>query len=323
MHCFMSPSSIPLNPNQTYLPLAVRLSLYAQAVQLRNDKGWGYKRISRWLSRSRKLRVPRSTVQSWINGRQSPFGSCNVFDARPSTGLAYVMGAAFGDGSVYRSNSHYNDEVKLAVIDEDFSRSFAECLSAIFPNHAPFSISITRHDGCKRHVVRVGSTLLADFLSQRIGKLDNFIRPFAPAFLRGLFDAEGCVIVTNNRGQRMSLRVELTNSDLEILRYARKLLRLHNIDSTIGRYSRPSSVTRFIRGRPAKFASPTFWLVIRRQASLHRFRDFIGFNIGRKQRRLVFALNLIRNFGTRAAAQEWTRIYKKTGARWVERDRQL
>ncbi len=302
------------------MPLSTRLTLYARTIQLRNEKGWGYKRISRWLSGSSKLRVPRSTVHSWISGRHRPFGNCNVFDARPSTGLAYVIGAALGDGSVYRSDSHHNDEVKLAVVDKDFSQSFAECLSAIFPNHAPFRVSSTRYDGCNRYVVRVGSTLLADFLSQSVDKLDNFIRPFASVFLRGLFDAEGCVIVANNRGRRLSMRVELTNSDLRILQYAHKLLELYNIDSKIGRYNRPSSVTRFIRGRPVKFSSQTFWLVIRRQVSLCRFQDFMGFNIGRKQRKLVWALKLIRCFGTKAAAKEWTRIYKKSGARWVERD---
>ncbi len=264
--------------------------------------------------------MPRSTVHSWINERQTPFGNCNLFDARPSIELAYIIGASLGDASVYRSDSHHNDEVKLAVVDKDFSLSFARRLSAIFPNHVPFRVSGTRYDGCRRYVVRVGSTLLADFLSQPVGKLDNFIRPFAPAFLRGLFDAEGCVIVANNRGRRLSMRVELTNSDLGILQYAHKLLGLYNVDSKIGRYNRPSPVTRFIRGRPVKFSSQTFWLVIRRQVSLCHFRDFIGFNIGRKQRKLVWALNLIRCFGTKAAANEWTRIYRKNGVRWVERD---
>ena len=59
-----------------------------------------------------------------------------------------------------------------------------------------------------------------------------------------------------------------------------------------------------------------------RQASLCQFRDIIGFNIGRIQRKLASALNLILCFGTKNAATEWTRIYKKSGPRWVERDEQ-
>lgn len=224
-----------------------------------------------------------------------------------------------GDGSVYHSELHHNDEVKLAVVDRDFAEAFAECLSMIFPSHSSFSASLRRDDACPRYVVRVGSGLLADFLSQPLEKLNDAIRPHSAAFLRGLFDAEGSAVVGKSNG-RLSIRVELTNNELTILQYVQHLLHEFEIDSQIGQYDRHPVVTRFIRGKRASFATPTFWLAIRKQRSLCKFQDAVSFGISRKRRKLDIALDLIHRFGTRAAANEWLRIYTKHGPRWVERE---
>jgi intein-encoded DNA endonuclease-like protein len=195
------------------------MRLYEDAIQLKKDRRWGYKRISKWLTNLYRLHVPPSTVHSWISGRQTPVGNRNVFKSDPSYDLSYVAGAVKGDGSVYRSAIHHNDEIKLAVVDCDFSLAFAECLSKIFPSHQPFSYSVTKDDGYVRYVARVGSHLLADFLSQPLDKLNDSILPYPEAFLRGLFDAEGSVIVSNS-GRRLSVRIELANNDLAIVGYA-------------------------------------------------------------------------------------------------------
>lgn len=96
-----------------------------------------------------------------------------MFENSPSLALSYVAGAVKGDGSIYRSPVHHNDEIKLAVVDRDFLEAFANSLSTIFPDHKRFSFSTTQDDGYVRFVVRVGSGLLADFLSQSFRELDN------------------------------------------------------------------------------------------------------------------------------------------------------
>ena len=303
------------------LPLSIRWDLYDEAIRLASDEGWGYKKVSKNLSYRHKLRVPPSTVHSWLKRRHTPYGSCNILEARPSNKLAYLVGATLGDGSIYRAKLHYNDEIKLAVVDRDFAESFAECLFCVFPFHQRFKISATSYDGCGRYIVRVGSSLLADFLSQPLNQLDRFIRPHAAAFLRGLFDAEGSVLVSPNGGRRLSVRLELTNSDTEMLDYAQELLAELRINSRAGQYKRASPVILSIRGKPVCFSSPTFWLQIAQQLSLHRFAENVGFTIERKQRKLAVALSLIRSVGTQEAATEWLRIYTKKGSRWVKRDR--
>jgi hypothetical protein len=53
---------------------------------------------------------------------------------------------------------------------------------------------------------------------------------------------------------------------------------------------------------------------------LNRFRDVVNFDIARKRRKLELALDLFHHFGTKKAANEWLRIYRKDGSRWVERE---
>lgn len=302
------------------LPLQIRRDLYREAMGLARCEGWGYKKVSRLLSDRHKIRVPPSTVHSWLRQRHTPTGSCNILETRPSNELAYIAGAVIGDGTIYRSKHRYNDEVRLAVVDRDFCESFARCLSSLFPLHGPFRISTFSDGGCNRFVARVGSRLLADFLSQPIRGLMELIRPYSASFLRGLFDAEGAVVVSTGNGRRLSLRLELTNSDIEILHLAQEILDDMRIHSRVGPCKRDWPMIRHIRGKPVVFSSKTYWLMISQRRSMQRFADNIGLTIQRKQQKLRDALSLIERFGTETAGFEWLRLYTKEGTRWVRRE---
>ena len=126
-------------------------------------------------------------------------------------------------------------------------------------------------------------------------------------------------MIVSNSANRLSLRTELTNNDLELVQYAQRLLRGLEIDSLIGQYNRPICAIRLIRGKPVSFSSPTYWLVIRKRRALSGFRDIVGLSIVRKRRKLDVTLQLMGRFGVQGAASEWLRIYTKKGPRWVER----
>jgi len=111
-------------------PLPLRASSYTKALELRAAHGWGYKRISRFLN------MPRPTVQNWIRGKHSPFGSCKRPDLKPSLHLSYLAGAFLGDGGLITSTP-YHYELRFRVKDRDFAERYSASLSSILAKSIP------------------------------------------------------------------------------------------------------------------------------------------------------------------------------------------
>jgi hypothetical protein len=104
--------------------LSVRIKAYTEALELRRKYEWGNRTIAAHVG------LPYPTVNSWMVGRHSPFGSCNVPRLGPSRPLSYLAGALLGDGRLIRSPS-YHYEMRFRVRDLEFAERVCDCAISV------------------------------------------------------------------------------------------------------------------------------------------------------------------------------------------------
>ena len=117
-------------------------------------------------------------------------------------------------------------------------------------------------------------------------------RSFQAACLRGLFDADGCVIGSQQKG----VSVRLAQSDLETLEAAQRMLLRLGIACTIYRQRRPAG-SRLLpdgRGGSKSYATRAQHELAVSGANLSLFSERIGFSDTDKATRLVNALGTYR-----------------------------
>lgn len=268
------------------------------------DLGWSYERIAQ------NLHLPSSTVYNWVTNRNSPYGSYTTPDLQPSPALSYIAGAFLGDGGLIKSSSfHY--ELRLRVKDYDFADRVAACLSKIIqkPKQA-------RLDRRKFFLVRIWSRLLFEYLSDW-DSIRETSEHFPADFIRGFADAEGTPAVsvyTNSKShfRKLSFYIVLVNTDKALLEYIAHLLRTKfEISSNI-----------FLERKRIRMWSklPCYRLTLNRRADQRRFSTSIGFQMKRKNQKMLDALHLLDSYEPRRAAFEWERLYEKRGRNWVRRN---
>jgi intein-encoded DNA endonuclease-like protein len=297
------------------LPADLRLELYDETLQLRRQKGWGYRRIACALSQSHGIHVPKGTVSNWILGRHNPSRRLHRgFKPSPSPELAYVIGSVLGDG--YTAKDQGRSIVGFTNKDMDLLRHFQRNLSCVLGTSSAGRItSGTRYGTMK---VTVGSTLLAIFLQRPLRQLAPFIESHPAPFIRGFFDAEGSAVVSVTRA-RLRVSVTASNSNLEILQYISSLLKKFSIMSSIRMEKRAG--TYLIRGEPVAFNKPVFRLGIWRICDVERYAKLIDFASSVKRQRLQEGITLLREYGSRNATEWWLADHKKCGSRWISAPR--
>lgn len=165
--------------------------------------------------------------------------------------------------------------------------------------------------------MKVTSVMLYGFVTQDFSVLRQTIEPYAVGFLRGFGTAEGCptVSISQRRGPRLDVGVALSNSDLELLRFARDMLSRLLIQPGKLRLNFPEG-----RKTNLGIATKAAWiLTVSRIADAQRFADLIGFADSEKQSKLCEALQLIRESGSIGAARRWLCLYKKVNHKWVRK----
>lgn len=268
------------------------------------DLGWNHERIAQ------ELRLPSSTVYNWVTDRNSPYGSYTIPDLRPSPALSYIAGAFLGDGGLIKSSSfHY--ELRLRVRDYDFADRAAACLSRIIrkPKQA-------RVDRKRFFVVRIWSRLLFEYLSDWDSIRETSER-FPADFIRGFADAEGTSAVSVYTSSKLNFRkfgfyIVLVNTDKALLEYiAHLLMTKFEISSNI-----------FLERKHFRMWSklPCYRLTINRRVDQRRFATSIGFQIRRKNQKMLDALRLLDSYKPQRAAIEWERLHEKRGRNWVRRN---
>jgi intein-encoded DNA endonuclease-like protein len=293
------------------LPADVRLRLYQETMEMRATHGWGYRRISRALSVSHGIDVPRGTIQNWVLGNHNPSRRLHrYFEPAPCPELSYVVGIVLGDG--YTAKDQGRGIVGLTNKDRHLLDHFLLCIARVLD--CPSAGRITKGTRYGTLKATVGSTLLMLFLQKPLRQLAPLIEKHPAHFIRGFFDAEGCAVVTTS-GDRLRIGVKASNSDIELLQYVSRLLRERfGIASSINVERRPWQTT--IRGQVVEFRKTVFRLRVNKFSHVEIFAREIGFSSAHKREILEDALAILEKVRGKKAVDYWLRDHMKAGFRW-------
>ena len=242
--------------------LEERLRLYKEVIRLRG-LGLGYKRIARIIEKRYGVSLNPGMICKWINGKQHPLGNCNKILEGP--GLAYVISAWLGDGSLARGKvrDNYGYYVNLRVTDYDFAEEWGRRLAEALGKSKPY---VPRWNKSNQiWVVRASSELLYNLLKR--AKEDPWIvMPYLEKYpreaCRGFFDAEGSVNCNH-------YYIVACNTNRRIINLFEELLTKLGIDCRT-----------YQRRKNDKFI---IYLTILGKENILKFAEEVGFTIARKR----------------------------------------
>jgi intein-encoded DNA endonuclease-like protein len=232
---------------------------------------------------------------------------------QPSWDLSFIIGAFLGDGS-FVEDSDYHHHVKLAVRDRDFAEAFNLAVGHVLERKTN-KLIITHDLGKVYYESKYSSRPLGLFLNSNLGELSCYADPFPAAFLRGLFSADGCAGISNDRN-RLRLGIVLGNSDLKLLDLAESMLRKHFEIHSRTYLVRKKGATWRIGHKVVVLRKDAYSLRVEKVRDVKLFVERIGFAIRRKQLLAEEALMLTANLGPSLACVEWRRHHsRKKGSR--------
>jgi intein-encoded DNA endonuclease-like protein len=262
--------------------LEVQLLLNAEVLEL-HKKSLPYSKIIEEMRLRHSVKLAKSSISGWVNGKHTPLGRAHSFDSKGSPELAYIIGVESGDGSL--NFKRYNYRVRLNAIDKDFVLEFDRCLSKVLnaPRHKTWKGS-----GANEFFqLEVSSYLLYRFLRRPLAILTPWIETDSDCvagFLRGFFDSEGSVSETGV--------VTASNTNLDLLRYVCELLRKYfGIVATAPRLTTKKGSLLVRRGRAYVRKSDCYSIRLPMAYVLTYYRK-VGFAIRRKSLRLERALSI-------------------------------
>ena len=306
------------------MPFKYRYSLedYYQAMEL-HKKGYGSLIISKI------LKYPtRSAIENWINKSRKPYyfsekriAACNskenvermramnkltqpkasriaaelIIKRLPESSkiltedLGYILGVVYGDGHV----SVKQRRVMLGVTDKEFAEKFKETIERWSGFKARFLTKIQKPDIYIKsrkliYLTYIDSKEAAIFLKNfdRNILLDSTTK-IKSAFLRGFFDSEGHV---SNYPISKSRVIKGFNTNYDLIILVQNLLISLSIYPTI-------YTTKTCGIKSGDIGKPYYVLSICKKESIINFYSLIGFNINRKQERLIRQVDHINMVG--------------------------
>jgi intein-encoded DNA endonuclease-like protein len=271
-----------------YLPRELRIKLYNDVVALRRS-GLTYRGIIGEVWRKYGVRLSKSHISYWIRGIHNPHNGRLIPSMEllePSETLAYIIGAVLGDGYPKikgRVRKGYRHTIiRFEAVDREFVEEVARCIAVVL-NRPPPTLKIRK--GTRKYYIEVESKTLWELLKkpidlERLKKYIEHCEKCMATFLRGFFDAEGCV---SKSGYILAF-----NTNYEVLTYVQGLLERFGIESTGPRVSRPAgSLIKIdpITGKIYTTRKDCYCIYIRSYCNVD-FYNHIGFTILRKQERL-------------------------------------
>lgn len=266
------------------------------------------------------FRMPsRQTVQRWISGTTSPLSGIRIFFPEPSEELSFFVGGWLGDG--WGDENDGGKRMLLKVRSLDFATEFARAAEKVLHKTDTYWVRRTVDSGGAWYLVKVTSFMLYEFVNQPLSDLWRFIEPHPRGFLRGMFTAEGnpSVSVSQRRGPRLNVGVAVSNSDRELLVFARDLLLVMDFHPGKIRINYPAG-----KETNLGVSRRDNWLLsISRFSEVQRFAEVVGFADCAKQSKCVEAIALIKKTGNVTAASEWMSSWRKSRGDWVRREKEV
>jgi len=264
-------------------PRELRIKMYNDVHKLRK-RGLSYTKIREEIYRKYGVWISLSTISYWLHGVRNPYNGRRIPSLellKPSEDLGYVIGVRLGDG--YTGEKSHGHIIGLEAKDKEFVEDFGRRLGKIL-GREPYKPWINARTGGYR--IEITSKTLYELLRKpvdlkRIRRYVEHCLKCAAAFLRGLFDSEGCI-------GKDGRHIKLYNTNYEVLVYAQRLLwRYFGIEST-GPW--PNTQKGTIKhdprtGKQYKTNEDCYYIYIPTE-SLPKFYRYVGFTIRRKQERL-------------------------------------
>lgn len=248
-----------------------RMKLYRKAMRLREEKGWGKRRIAR------EINISEDVVKGWLYYGYRPDGWERYIEIEPSPALSYVIGVFWGDGWINHDETR-GYVIGLTATDSDFVEEFNRQLCSVLDKEKLYAL-IDQKNG-KQKKVSGSSKQLYDFLDGSLESQKEYIEEYPTDFLRGFFDSEGGA---NQSGY--DKRVYCYNTNKTLLEYVKKLLDDLGISSNICQIYKSGSVGT-IEGRDLVRTKDGYQLLIRSSDNIRKFKQTVGFSIRRKQEAL-------------------------------------
>jgi len=268
--------------------------------------------IAREIERKFGVKISISTIKRWYYGKTNPFNKTKKIDLKPSPELSYIIGVVLGDGCI-RIKDEYHYTICLKTKDKEFAEKFAECLRKLELKARIRQESDSRR---LRWVAEAYSKSLYMFLKQPLENLVKVAEKYPKEFLQGLFDSEGFSVVS--AGKKLLVAIHFTNSNKDILNIVQKMLKERfNIDSKRYLCIAEGTLVKTPSGI-SQASKDIYTLAIESRADICRFTADIGFNIKRKQEKLVDALELLIKHTSKEAAVVWKNSYRKERKEWVK-----
>jgi intein/homing endonuclease len=244
-------------PEKIYLEIISRFDKETKTFLLKKisflEEGWGRIKAGRsTYSKHREIfDVGRRKAIDFVRKRNHKFNLDLPLDAR----LAYFLGLFIGDGFTNKYGGYYLTQFTGDKQEEYFYKN-------LFSNYCKILFFITpkiREDStCKAIRVNLYSKDLFNLLTERFkipaGKKSHDVlipreildskQEIISSFLRGLYDAEGCVFLDKRKSyKRHYSRIELHMCNLSLLKQVETLLIGLNINCALGRSEKNLRVT--------------------------------------------------------------------------------
>jgi len=278
----------------TKQPIEKRLQAYDKCIKLEKK---GFKTIEIWKKFKKEgPEIKYETIRSWIRGKRNPHKKLNTIQNNEK--LPYVIGLLIGDGYFYkvmRNGSYNNGRIVLGVKDKDLAKNFALSISHIFGNKRNYKISWSEDK--RVYMVEVRSKELVELLLNDFNDLLKIIKFSESSFIRGFFDAEGCINIKYQRN-RIYPRIFLTNSDIRLINYVKNYFQKIGISSTI-QINTKGGKEKIILNKKTKTTKDCYNLVIGNFQGIKKFAEEVNFTVNRKKDKLNKVISDIEKYGNK------------------------
>lgn len=183
----------------------------------------------------------------------------------PSPELSWILGTMYSDGSRY-TDGKGREQIELKALDLEYVAAFGRCVASVVGRKYEIGEAKTPK-GKRLFRVRFVNKILGRFFGDRDLKREHrdIAERFPTMFLQAFFDGDGGAYFGKGRGF-----VQCYGENRNLLNYISHLLGTLGIGSTVS----------------TKKSAGTFRCSVWGRDNINKFRELIGFSIGRKQERL-------------------------------------